>query len=285
MKRLALVLVGSIAIAFAFAASAAGTRRPLIVTSQDHSLVKVDDCDHFHTQNTTSLPATATAEEERKLQLTAGDLLKVRAINEGGVSVKGWDRPFAHLTVCKSAVALSPSQARTALGKINVAVSGGEIVTSGPEQNQTQTWWVHMILRVPTRANLDVAAANGGIAIRNMSGRITARTTNGGISLASCTGENHVTTENGGISLDRIAGSLRATSQNGPISLKLRDAVIPTLEAQTEDTGEILCNLKGCADGVLGSWTANRKHLRIGAAAPSFRLTSSSADIMIEQVR
>lgn len=283
MKRAALVLV--VAMAISLAASAATTRRPIIVTSQDHSLVDADDCQHFHTTNSTSFPATASAQEERRLPLGSGDILKVRAINEGGVSVKGWDRPFASLTVCKSAEALSPTQAKSALGKIKVAVRNGEIMTSGPELNRTQTWWVHMILRVPNNANLDVAAANGGIAIRNMTGRITARTTNGGISLASCIGEHSVTTENGGISLDKIAGRINAVSQNGPISLKLRDTAVPQIEAQTEDTGEILCNLKGCTDGLLGNWTPNRKHLRIGAAAPSIRLTSYSADIMIEQVR
>jgi hypothetical protein len=283
MKRGALVLLAAFAISSTVSAST--SRRPIIVTSQDHSLVDADDCNHFHTQNSTSLPATASAQEDRKVRLTEGDILKIRAINEGGVSVKGWDRPFASLTVCKSAEALSATQAKTALGKIKVAVRNGEIVTTGPELNQTQTWWAHIILRVPNKATLDVAAANGGIAIRNMTGRITARTTNGGISLASCTGDHHVTTENGGISLDKISGRTNAVSQNGPISLKLRDLVIPPIEAQTEDTGEILCNLKGCSDGLLGSWTPNRKHLRIGAAAPSIRLTSYSADIMIEQVR
>jgi hypothetical protein len=275
MKRAALVLVVAIAIS-STAASEATTRRPIIVTSQDHSLVDADDCNHFHTQNSTSLPASASAQEQRNLRLTSGDVLKVRAINEGGVSVKGWDRPFARLTVCKSAEALSQTQAKRALGRINVAVRDGEILTSGPEPNLTETWWVHMILRVPTNSNLDVAAANGGIAIRNMTGRITARTTNGGISLASCTGEHHVTTENGGISLDKMSGRINAVSQNGPISLKLRDMVTPQIEAQTEDTGEILCNLKGCADGL--------KHLRIGVAVPSIRLTSHSADITIEQL-
>ncbi len=286
MKGAAFVVVSAI-VAMSAPASppVGGMTRPIIVTSQDHSLVDADDCDHFHTQNSTSFPAAVTAEEEREVRLGSNDVLKVRATHEGGVSIKGWDRPFARLTVCKSAVALSKGQARYALSKISVAVRHGEILTSGPEQNETQAWWAHMILRVPAKANLDVSAANGGIAIRNMNGRITARTTNGGISLASCTGENHVTTENGGISLERISGTLNASSQNGPISLKLHDMAVPNIEAKTDETGEILCNLKGCVDGLLGNWTPNRKHLRIGAAAPVIRLTSSSADIMIEQVR
>jgi hypothetical protein len=278
----------NIAVAMVLAVPAVGTtqpQRPLIVTTQDHSLVDTDDCSNFHTQNTTSLPAQARAEEQKRVRLSGIDLLKVRTSNEGGVSVKGWDRPFARLTVCKSAVALSDTQAQNALSQIHVAVHNGEIVARGPELNGTQTWWVHMILRVPRSANLDVAAANGGIAIRNMNGRVTARATNGGISLASCTGESHVTTENGGISLDKISGSISATTQNGPISFKVRDNTVPSIEAHTNDAGEILCHLKGCTDGQ-ASWAPDRKTMRIGGgSAPSIRLTSYTADIMIEQVR
>ena len=63
------------------------------------------------------------------------------------------------------------------------------------------------------------------------------------------------------------------------------EAVQSQLEAVTADQGEIYCNVKGCAEGV-GRWAADRKRLRIGGdAAPSIRLTSYSADIMIEQVR
>ena len=36
------------------------TQRPLIVTSQDHSLVNSDDCDHFQTRTMTSFPTQLT---------------------------------------------------------------------------------------------------------------------------------------------------------------------------------------------------------------------------------
>lgn len=283
MRRVALILAG--ALALTLSAQAAPTQRSLIVTSQDHSLVDSDDCEHFHTRNLTSLPALARSEEERQVPLLDVKILRVRTSEGGGVSVKGWDRPFARLTVCKSAMALSEDAARRALQSISVAVDGGDITAFGPGSTASQTWWVHMILNVPRDKHLDVEAANGGIAIRNMQGAVTARSTNGGISLASCAGENKVTTLNGGISLDRISGTIDATSRKGSISYKLRSVAVPVIEARTEDSGEILCNLKGCTDG-LGDWTADRKQLRIGrGSAPSVRLTSYSADIMIEQVR
>jgi hypothetical protein len=257
----------------------AATQRPLIVTQQDHSFVDSDDCSSFYTQNTTSLPSQARKQEQRRISLTGVEQLHVRTSNAGGVSVRGWERPFARLTVCKYASALNDPQAERALESVMVAVRPGEIIASGPELNETQAWWVHMILRVPKGTNVDVAAADGGIAVRNMTGRVTARATNGGISLASCAGDNRVQTENGGISLDKISGRIDATTENGPISLRLRDAAVPPLEARTED--EIVCKLKACSD----AWTTDHKRLRIGSASPQIRLTTNSAPILIEQVR
>lgn len=282
MRRAALIFVG--AIAFALSSNAA-TERRLIVTSQDHSLVDADDCAHFHTRNTTSFPAQAHAEQSWTLRLEAGDLLKVHTANEGGISVKGWDKPYGSLTVCKTAVALTQVQARNTLRGINVSVENDDIDATGPDLDQNRTWWVHMILRVPRGANLDLSSANGGIAIRNMTGRILARATNGGISLGGCTGESYLTTENGGISLDKVSGSVAAKSQNGPIALKLRDLNVPAIEANTESTGAIFCKVKGCEEGGLADWTPDRKRMRIGSAHPVIRLTTTSADIMIEQVR
>jgi hypothetical protein len=267
--------------AFLAAPANAASQRPLIVTSADHSLVEADDCEHFHTQNFTSFPAKAHTEEQRDLTLSGIDLLKVRASEEGGISVRGWEKPTARLTVCKYAMALSELAAQRVLGNVAVSIHNGEILSSGPAIDESQVWWVHMILRVPKGASLDVASSNGGIAIRNMNGKVTAQSTNGGISLASCAGENKLSSENGGISIERISGRLEANTHNGQISLKLRDSVIPALEARTDETGEILC--RKCESAI---WAQNGKYLRMGAAAqPSIRLSTGGAAIVIEQVR
>ena len=285
MWRATLALLGAVLLYATVAEGTPTSRRPLIVTSQDHSLVDAEDCAHFHTRTVTSLPSSARSEEKKNVQLNGSRQLTVQTSNEGGVSVRGWDRPFARLTVCKSAVALNDEQARKALADINVSVKGNRIIASGPELDATQTWWVNMILWVPKEARLDVTSANGGIAIRNMTGHVTARATNGGISVASSSGQHHLETKNGGISIDKVSGSVNAVTHSGPISLKLRDVSMPSLEAVTDEQGSIHCQIKDCRPGV-ANWAADRKRLRIGGeAAPSIRLTSYSADIMIEHVR
>jgi DUF4097 and DUF4098 domain-containing protein YvlB len=298
MKRIAIgVLFVWLAVSSATAAAAAplagttvpGTapasplfQRPFIVTSQDHTFAVADDCEHFHTRNVTSFPATASSQEQTDVALQGVELLKVRSSEEGGVSIKGWDRPVARLTVCKQAVAFTQQQAQRTLGAINIFVRNGDISATGPEIDETQAWWVHMILRVPKSSRLDVTSSNGGIAIRNMSGRITARAKNGGISVASCAGDARINTQSGGIAIEKTSGRIDATTENGPISLKLENHP-PLLEAQTADAGEIVCNPRICHADM---YSANHKHLRIGSAAPSIRLSTTSAPIVIlDQVR
>lgn len=260
----------------------AATQRQLIMTSEDHSFSTADDCEHFHTQNVTSYPATAHDEEERTVPLAGVAEVKVRTSEQGGISVRGWDRPVARLTVCKYAVGLTQPQAERSLLNINVSVRNGEVAATGPAIDHDNVWWVHMILRVPRNANVDVVSSNGGIAIRNMMGRVTARATNGGILLASCGGENRLTTGNGGISLDKVSGRTEATTLNGAIALKLhRDIPIPSIDAQVEDDGHIVCNVKGCESAL----TAGGKRLHLGSASPSIRLSTGRAPITIEQVR
>jgi hypothetical protein len=260
-------------------------QRPLIVTSQDHSLVAIDDCEHFHTRTTTSLPEQAQGEEQHVVPLDGIETLKVRASEEGGVSVKGWDRPIARLTVCKYAAALTQADAQKTLRDVTVRFHDGEVAASGPEAGTSRVWWVHMILRVPKSAALDVVSTNGGIAIRNMSGRVVARAPNGGISVASCNGESRVSTENGGISLDRMSGRVDAVTQHGPIALKVHDDNTSVIEAHTDELGEIRCRAKICFNAKPGDGGGGRT-LRIGGpSAPTIHLTTSAAPIVIEQVR
>jgi hypothetical protein len=259
--------------------------RPLIVSTQDHSLVTSDDCEHFQTNTRTSFPSQVESKEQRHVQLEGVDVLRVHASTEGGVTVKGWDRPIARLTICKYAVALNSQDAQKTLRDVAVFSRNGEITTSGPDNDTKRAWWVHMILRMPKSAALDVTSANGGIAIRNMNGHVVAHATNGGISIASCNGDSKVSTENGGISVEHVGGRIEALTLTGPISYRV-DAgeLAPAIEARTADEGDIFCRVKGC-DEARSLRSGNEKVLRIGGAIPRIRLSTGKAPILIENVR
>lgn len=277
--------VAAILATLALAISARGSaQRPLIVTTQEHALVTIDDCSHFYAHTLTSFPAQAQSEEQVPVTLAGVGTMRVHGSDGGGVSIKGWDRPVARLTVCKYAVALNQVDAKQTLRDVTVTTHNGEVTAIGPPRDGERTWWVHMILRVPKRFAVDVASNSGGILIRNMEGHINARATNGGISVASCAGDSTLSTENGGISLEKITGRIDASSQNGSISLRLDQGDSSAIEAHTDDANEILCRAKVC-ESATASRSGGGKVLRIGAAQPTIRLRSGGAPILIEQVR
>lgn len=264
----------------------AAASRPLIVTTQDHSLVEIDDCEHFYARTESSLPSRVQSEEQLPVPLTGVDTLRVRSSFGGAVSIRGWDRPVARLTVCKYATALNDADAKKTLHDVSVTSHNGEILAHGPENGSNRAWWVHMILRVPKRFAVDVASTSGGIAIRRMSGRVTARATNGGISIAECGGDSKLSADNGGISLDRMSGRVDAETTNGPISLRVSSIDPPNIEARTEDGGEIVCRAKVCSDRS-ARHSDGGKVLRIGGGSSDtlIRLSTGAAPILIEQVR
>jgi DUF4097 and DUF4098 domain-containing protein YvlB len=266
-----------------FGTTAAGSPgRQIIGSEQDHSVAaEATDCEHFYKTTFTKFRSQVNDQGQREINLTGISKLKVLASEEGGVSIRGWDRPFARLIICRFAVANTKTQAVRALGAINVSHAKGEIVAYGPRNDDTQGWWVNMILYVPRRATVDVRAANGGVAIRHMSGNVTAHATRGGISVAQSSGHYKISTASGGITLERVSGDVEAMSQEGAIALKIAPSETPSVEARIAEGGEILCTFRGCEGG---QWTADRRVLRIGGGRPDIRLSTTAAPIIIGPV-
>lgn len=263
-------------------ASGAAPSRQIVGSEQDHSVTaESSDCEHFYKTTFTSFHAQSKDQEQRELSLNGIDLLKVTASDEGGVAIRGWNRPFARLIVCRYAVAHTKAQANRVLGSITVSSANGEISASGPPIDTNQAWWVNMILYVPRRHTVDIRAASGGVAIRNMSGNVTAHATSGGISVVQSSGRYKISTNHGGITLDRVTGNIEATSHDGAIALKLPLPNEQSVEAKIAEGGEILCTLRGCEGG---QWGAGRRQLRIGAGNPDIRLSTVAAPIIIGPV-
>lgn len=275
------LLVLSVLVVTSFSVRAS-TERQIIGSEQDHSLsIEASDCEHFYKQTFTMFTAQVNDQEQREIALAAGEpQLRIDATNEGGVSIQGWNKPYARLTVCRFAAANSRAHALRLLGAINVASNDGHVRAFGPPNDSTQAWWVNLILHVPRGANVDVRAHGGGVAIRNMHGRVKAHATSGGISVVQSTGNYVVSTESGGITLDRVSGRVDAESRRGSIALKLPAGTSAArVEARTAEA-HIVCTLPKCG----GRWAADRKHLVLGRSPADFRIATLTAPIMIGPV-
>ena len=270
------------AVAFALAWSPPAAARQIIGGEQDHSLAAAGDCENFYATTFTTFGAHAQSQEQREMSLQGIGDIHITAAQEGALSIRGWNRPGARLVICRNAVANTQTHATRLLGSIEVASHGGRISAAGPAIDQTQAWWVNMILYVPRRAHIDVRAANGGVAIRNMGGDVTAQSTSGGISVAQSSGRYRITTETGGITLDRISGLVEAVSRDGSIALKVAGTEPPSVEARTAEAGHIVCTLKGCESG--GGLSTSGNVLRMGEGVPDIRLATRTASIFIGPV-
>ena len=280
MRVLLLVLLTTATIA---SASGAAPGRQIIGSEQDHSLAgaEISDCDRFYRTTFTSFRAQTRGQEQREFALTGITQLKITAGEEGGVTVRGWNRPDARLIVCRNAAAHTKAEAARILGGITVSHANGEIFASGPPMDTNSAWWVNMTLYVPRKSSLDIRATSGGVAIRNMSGSVTASATSGGISVAQSSGRYKISTNMGGITIDRVSGNVEASSQKGAIALKLPAIHGQNVEAKITEGGEILCTLRGCEAAL---WGAGQRQLRIGAGQPQFRLSTVAAPILIGPV-
>lgn len=256
--------------------------RQIIGSEQDHSLAATTDCESFFKTTFTSFRSHLDDQEQREIQLTGIERLRIVGSEEGGVSIRGWSRPYAQLIVCRNAAADTREHANRILSSIAVSHSKGVIVALGPPADDSQAWWVNLIVYVPRRATVDVSGANGGVAIRNMSGNVTAHATTGGISVARSSGRYKVTTRSGGITLERVSGSVEASSHDGAIALKLPPSDEQSIEARIAGgDAEIVCTRSHCESGL---WAANRRQLRIGSGLPDIRLSTGGAPIHIGTV-
>lgn len=279
MKGLVFVLA---ALLTAGTLSGGPMERQIIGAEQDPSARENGgDCETFYRTTFTSFSAQVHDQEQRELDLEDVDLIKVTSAPEGGVSIRGWNKRTARLVICRYAVAGNKAHAARVLGSISVSSRNGEIAAYGPQMDATQAWWVNMTLYVPRRSSLEIRAANGGVAMRNLTGRVTAHATTGGISVVQSSGKYKISTDTGGITLDRVSGLVDANSRDGAIAFKIAGGDWPSIEATAADGGHILCTLKGCEEALAAS---GNNRLRLGDGVPDVRLSSMGGSIWIGPV-
>ncbi len=159
--------------------------------------VTFDDAEAARAEETVSGPAPRGA-------------LRFRAPANSGIFVLGDDRSDVSVTACKAAAAEQD------LSRIAVSLEGGEIFVRGPEGRD---WLVHLIVRTPRGAGLDLDVTNGPVAVRGMTGAVTARAQNGPLSFEESSGPIRAEARNGPISLKACPGTVSATAVNGPVSV------------------------------------------------------------------
>jgi DUF4097 and DUF4098 domain-containing protein YvlB len=177
--------------------------------------------------------------EMREQTVASTGAISVDASQNGGISIKGWDRSDILVRSQVNAYAATDGEARDLARQINVQ-SMGQVKAYGPPGDHDRYWSVSYEVFVPTRYSATVETVNGGVNISDVTGNLEFKTVNGGLNLHHVSGNVHGHTTNGGVNIelagDRWEGQgLEVTTTNGGVNLRVPHNYSAQLEAQTSN--------------------------------------------------
>ena len=287
-----LLLAGTLAAPAAFARD----RNLSISIDHDETLER---CDQIRVQFGRTSRPMARAERSFRFGRAEAPVLTMHLEAQGGMSLVGGDGNDYEVTACLAAGAEDDAAAARDLGRIEVGFDHGRLSTGGPEDGE---WLVYFLVRVPDGASLDLRSRNEPIDLRDITGRIRARTTNGPVSLDRCSGDIEVAAENGPVSVVAGGGRQRLTLANGPLALELEGSRWEG-EGIDADVGNGPVSLKiperyqsgvslemsehaplSCRSGCEGEWGPGhgRRLVFGGAASPVIRISSGNGPVDVD---
>ena len=215
---------------------------------------------------------------------TAGALLTAEPNQNGGVSIRGWDRDSVHVQARIKAVARSEDAARAIAEQIRVVAERGKVHATGPSSDNGANWHVSFIIYVPRRTDVRAATHNGPIGLHQLEGNIDVRAVNGPISLRELGGDVRARTQNGPISIT-LAGSrwkgtgLDAETQNGPMVLYVPEGYNAHLETGTTNGPMSI----GFPITVVGRSLQQRITTTLGDGGPTIRARTQNGPLTIRR--
>ena len=176
--------------------------------------------------------------EVKEQTLPAGGAITVDGRQNGGISIKGWERNEILVRAKIESRAPTQAEADALAQQVRIETAALNIRAEGPESRDDYQWYVSYEIFVPRRSDLSLQAHNGGISIAEVSGRIEFKTTNGGVNLRRVGGAVTGHTTNGGLRVE-LAGTrwegemLNVTTTNGGVNIAMPDNYSAHLETAT----------------------------------------------------
>jgi hypothetical protein len=233
--------------------------------------------------------------EVREETLRNQSTVDLDARGNGGVAVRGWDRPDVQMRARVTVWDEIRDAAAQVAKQIQITTTGGRIRADGPgdrrdrrrsrNRDDDRYWSVAYELQVPRKADIRVDATNGGIIIEDVNGRIDAHTVNGGIVLGDVNGDVRGETVNGGVRVELAnekwdGPGLDLQTVNGGVSLAVPSGFSGELDARTANGG-VAVDFPITISGMIN----NRRQIRgtIGSGGPRIRLSAVNGGISISR--
>ena len=176
--------------------------------------------------------------EIKEQPVPAGGVVTVDGKQNGGISIKGWERNDLLVRAKIETRAPTQAEADSLAQQVRIETAGLNIHAEGPESRDDYQWYVSFEIFVPRRSDLSLTAHNGGISITEVAGKIKFETMNGGVSLRRVGGAVEGSTTNGGLNVELDGTSwqgemLNVTTTNGGVNLTMPVNYSAHLETRT----------------------------------------------------
>ncbi|HEX8920118.1 MAG TPA: hypothetical protein VF766_01490 [Pyrinomonadaceae bacterium] len=176
--------------------------------------------------------------EVKEQTIAATGTINVDGSQNGGISIKGWERNEVLVRYRIQTQAATQAEADNLASQVRVTTAGGQIRAEGPEQSRNTHWSVSYEIFVPRQTDLSLQTHNGGISISEVRGRINFEALNGGVALHRIGGNVTGQTVNGGLSVELTGGNwdgegLNVKTTNGGLSVSVPDNYSAHLETGT----------------------------------------------------
>ena len=223
--------------------------------------------------------------EVREETLRNQSTIDLDARGNGGVFIRGWDRPDVQMRARVTVRDDSRDAAAQVAKQIQITTTGGRITADGPRDRRRSRdwdderyWSVAFELQVPRKADVRIDATNGGIIVEEVRGRIDARTVNGGIVLGDVNGDIRGETVNGGVRAELTnekwdGPGLELKTVNGGVRLAVPNGFSGELDARTANGG-ISVDFPITISGLINS----RRQIRGTLGSGGARITLSAVN-------
>lgn len=221
--------------------------------------------------------------EIKEQTLPAAGAISVDGRQNGGVSIKGWDRNEILARARIQTAAPTQAEADALAQQITIETAGAKIFANGPETRRDSYWSVSYEVFVPRRSDLSLTAHNGGISISDVQGRLDFTTNNGGVALRRVGGTVHGGTTNGGLSIeltgDRWDGEeLDVKTTNGGISMSVPENYSAHLE-----TGTVNGNLSIDFPVTVQGRITRELAVNLGSGGPTIRAMTTNGGVRVKR--
>ena len=150
---------------------------------------------------------------KREFSTEAGKLLDIELDTGGSITIMGWDKNEAEITVFRQG-----RDWRDCQFDINERSSGIQIISEFDHKWQNKNTDVHVEIKVPQKYDLDIKTLGGDVNIENITGKIRGTTYGGDLLFDNLDGDLDFHTMGGTISCSRINGEMDITTNGGEIS-------------------------------------------------------------------